>query len=77
MGIIKAIREGCPFWTYLSWQRMKSMLKSGVIDPTKVTRTALKNAGSNAELLLTTEALVTDIPEKEKQPAHPPMPDYS
>ena len=53
------------------------MLKSGVIDPTKVTRTALQNAGSIAELFLTTEALVTDIPEKEKQSAHPPMPDYS
>jgi chaperonin GroEL len=41
------------------------MLKSGVIDPAKVTRTALQNASSIAALLLTTEALVTDIPEKE------------
>jgi chaperonin GroEL len=48
------------------------MLKSGVIDPTKVTRTALQNAASIAGLLLTTEALVTDIPEKDK-PA-PQMP---
>lgn len=48
------------------------MLKSGVIDPTKVTRTALQNAASIAGLLLTTEALVTDIPEKEKSaPAMP------
>ncbi|MCA9404665.1 MAG: chaperonin GroEL [Candidatus Omnitrophica bacterium] len=48
------------------------MLKSGVIDPAKVTRTALQNAASIASLLLTTEALVTDIPEKE--PAVPAMP---
>ena len=49
------------------------MFKSGVIDPTKVTRTALQNAASIAALLLTTEALVTDLPEKDK-PAMPPMP---
>ena len=48
------------------------MLKSGVIDPTKVTRTALQNAASIAGLLLTTEALVTDLPEKDK--AAPAMP---
>ncbi len=41
------------------------MLKSGVIDPAKVTRTALQNAASIAALLLTTESLVTDVPEKE------------
>ncbi len=45
------------------------MFKAGIIDPTKVTRTALQNASSIASLLLTTEALVTEIPEKE-----PPMP---
>ncbi len=49
------------------------MLEAGVIDPTKVVRTALQNASSIAALLLTTETLITDIPEKEKQP-HPPMP---
>jgi chaperonin GroEL len=48
------------------------MIQSGVIDPTKVTRTALQNASSIAGLLLTTEALVTDKPEKEKET--PPMP---
>lgn len=48
------------------------MIAAGVIDPTKVTRTALQNASSIAGLLLTTEALITDIPEKEKTP--PPMP---
>ena len=49
------------------------MIQSGVIDPTKVTRTALQNASSIAGLLLTTEALVTDKPEKEKETT-PPMP---
>ncbi|HBR14710.1 MAG TPA: chaperonin GroEL [Candidatus Omnitrophica bacterium] len=48
------------------------MLKSGIIDPTKVTRTALQNAASIAALLLTTEALVTDAPEKDKAPAGMP-----
>jgi len=49
------------------------MLKSGIIDPAKVTRTALQNAASIAGLLLTTEVLVTDVPEKENAgPAMPP-----
>ena len=42
------------------------MLKAGIIDPVKVTRTALENAASVASTLLTTEALITDLPEKEK-----------
>jgi chaperonin GroEL len=51
------------------------MIKDGVIDPAKVTRGALENAASIAAMILTTEALVTDMPEKDK-PAPPPMPDY-
>ena len=51
------------------------MVKAGIIDPTKVTRSAVQNAASIAGLLLTTEALVTDIPEK-KGAAAPPMPEY-
>jgi len=47
------------------------LVKAGIVDPKKVTRTALQNAGSIAGLLLTTECLITEIPEKEK-PA--PMP---
>ena len=48
------------------------MMKAGTIDPTKVTRSALQNAASIASLLLTTEAVVTEIPEKEKPaPAGP------
>jgi chaperonin GroEL len=49
------------------------MIDAGIIDPTKVERVALQNAASVASLLLTTEALVTDLPE-EKAPAAPPMP---
>ena len=43
------------------------MIQNGVIDPTKVTRTALQNASSIAALMLTTETVITDIPEKEKE----------
>ncbi len=49
------------------------MIDAGIIDPTKVERVALQNAASVASLLLTTEALVTDLPE-EKSAAAPPMP---
>jgi chaperonin GroEL len=49
------------------------MIQAGIIDPTKVERVALQNAASVASLLLTTEALVTDLPE-EKAAARPPMP---
>ena len=51
------------------------MIKAGIIDPTKVTRGALENAASIAAMILTTEALITDLPEKET-PAPPPMPEY-
>ena len=50
---------------------LEDLVKSGVLDPAKVTRTALENASSIASLMLTTEALVAEIPEKEKTP---PMP---
>ena len=45
------------------------MVDAGIIDPTKVVRTALQNAASIAGLLLTTEALITDLPEPEKSQA--------
>src|SRR5262249_10984335 len=50
------------------------MMHAGILDPTKVERIALQNATSIASLLLTTEALITDIPEDEKKSAAPPMP---
>ena len=48
------------------------MLKAGVIDPVKVVRGALENAASIAAMILTTDALITDAPEKDKAPAMPP-----
>lgn len=55
-------------------EEYENLVKAGVIDPTKVVRTALQNAGSIASLLLTTEALVADLPE-EKSAASPAAPD--
>ena len=51
------------------------LVAKGIIDPAKVTRSALENAASVAGMILTTEALITDIPE-EKPAAPPPMPEY-
>ncbi len=51
----------------------EDLLKAGVVDPAKVVRTALENAASIAATVLLTEALVADLPEKEKGPAMPPM----
>jgi len=48
------------------------MINAGILDPAKVARTALQNAASIAALMLTTEALVSEIPEEEKAPAGPP-----
>jgi len=48
------------------------LMAAGVIDPTKVTRTALQNASSISSLMLTTECLITEIPEEEKMPMMPP-----
>jgi chaperonin GroEL len=47
------------------------MFKAGIIDPAKVTRSALQNAASIAGLFLTTEAVIAEKPEKEKAPAAP------
>ena len=52
----------------------EDLTEAGIIDPTKVTRTALQNASSIASLLITTEALVAEIPEKEKEHMPPGMP---
>ncbi|MEO0102743.1 MAG: chaperonin GroEL [candidate division WOR-3 bacterium] len=52
--------------------RFENMFQSGIIDPTKVTRSALQNAASVAALLVTMEACITEKPEKEKTPPVPP-----
>ena len=55
--------------------KYEDMVKAGIIDPAKVTRSALQNATSIAAMILTTEALITDLPEKERAAA-PAMPEY-
>ncbi len=55
---------------------VEDMLKAGIIDPLKVTRTALENAVSVSAMLLTTEAVVTDLPEKKEEHGRGTMPDY-
>ncbi len=55
-------------------ENYEDLVKSGVLDPTKVVRIALQNASSIAGLLLTTEGLVSEIPEEEKGPKYPPPP---
>ncbi|RKY32516.1 MAG: chaperonin GroEL [Candidatus Omnitrophota bacterium] len=53
------------------------LLSAGIVDPTKVVRLAIQNAVSIAGLMITTEALIADLPEKEKSaPAMPPSPEY-
>jgi len=66
----KGEKKGIGFDAYkLEWV---DMVKAGIIDPAKVTRSALQNAASIAGLLLTTECAITDLPEKEKAPTMPP-----
>ncbi len=65
----KSSKKGIGFDAYaMEW---KDMMEAGIIDPAKVTRTALQNAASIAGLLLTTECAITDIPEKNPAPAMP------
>ncbi len=52
------------------------MIAAGIPDPAKVTRGAVENAASIASMILTTEVLITDMPEKHGAPAAPPMPEY-
>lgn len=61
-------RKGSEGYNFAT-NRYEDLIKSGVVDPKKVARSALQNAASIAGLLLTTEVLVTEIPEKEKAPA--------
>ena len=52
------------------------LFAAGIIDPAKVTRAAVENAASIAAMILTTDALIADVPEKETAPSMPDMPDY-
>ncbi len=65
--VVQRVKEGQDdFGFNAQTEEFGNLLKQGVIDPTKVTRTALENAASVASLLLTTEAVVAEKPEKEK-----------
>jgi len=71
--VVNKVKEGKDDYGYNAFsEQYENLVKSGVIDPTKVTRTALENAASVASLLLTTEATIVEKPE-EKKPM-PPMP---
>lgn len=70
--IVQKVKEGKDdFGFNAQTERFENLFESGVIDPTKVARVALENAASVASLLLTTEAVVFEKPEKEKAPAVP------
>ncbi len=72
--VVQKVREGKADFGYNAREnRYEPMFKAGIIDPTKVTRLALENAASIAGLLLTTEAVVTDVEEEGGAPAMPPM----
>ncbi len=71
--VLQKVREGKDdFGFNAQTEKYENLIKAGVIDPTKVTRTALENAASVASLLVTTEAVVYE--KKEKEPPMPPMP---
>ncbi|HHT9157588.1 MAG TPA: chaperonin GroEL [Candidatus Tripitaka californicus] len=73
--VAQKIQEGEGNFGYdASANKYCDMVKEGIIDPTKVVRSALQNAASVATLLLTTDAMVGQIPEKKKPAAAPPMP---
>jgi chaperonin GroEL len=78
--VVGKLREMKPEMGYnAATDTFESLTEAGVIDPTKVVRSAIQNAASIAGLMLTTEAVVAEIPEKKKEPATPPgggMEDY-
>ncbi len=72
--VVQRVKEGSGAFGYnVATDTYEDLMGAGVVDPTKVTRSALQNAASIAALMLTTEALITELPEKkEKAPAAPP-----
>jgi chaperonin GroEL len=72
--IVHKVKEGKDAFGFnAATEVYEDLIKAGVLDPTKVTRSALENAASVSGLLLMTEALITDKPE-ESAPAMPAMP---
>ena len=71
--VVQKVREGSgAFGFNAETEQYEDMMAAGIIDPTKVTRIALQNAASIAGLMVTTECMITEIPEKEKTPSMPP-----
>ena len=71
--VVQKVRENNGSYGFnAETETYEDMMLAGIIDPTKVARIALQNASSIASLMITTEALITEIPEKEKGPAMPP-----
>jgi chaperonin GroEL len=71
--VLQKVKEGKDDFGFNAFsEKYENLIKAGVIDPTKVTRTALENAASVSSLLITTEAVVYE--KKEKEPPMPPMP---
>ena len=71
------VKEKGPEWGFnAKTGKFENLIEAGVIDPVKVTRAALQNAASVAGLLLTTEATITEIPEKEEKASVPPAPEF-
>ncbi len=71
--VVQRVREGsAAFGFNAETEEYEDMMSAGIIDPTKVTRIALQNAASIAGLMVTTECMITEIPEKEKTPPMPP-----
>lgn len=73
--VVEKIKEMKQDWGFNALtEQYEDMVKSGILDPAKVVRIALQNAASIAGLLLTTEGLVSEIPEEEKAHKYPPPP---
>lgn len=77
--VVEKIKDGeGAFGFNAATEEFEDLMKAGIIDPTKVTRSALQNAASVAGLIITTECMITEKPEDKKSPAAgmPPMPEY-
>jgi chaperonin GroEL len=71
--VVQRVKEGVDDFGFNALtDEYENLIQAGVVDPTKVVRSALQNASSIASLLLTTEALVADIPEEKKEASMPP-----
>ena len=68
----RLLREKASFGYNVDADKYEDLIQAGIIDPTKVSRTAIENASSVAGMLLMTEALVAEKPEEEKTPPMPP-----